>query len=147
MITQNDLKNVVNAAKLAGFGLTENDLLLNVWACGIETHKPTPLPKNFSAVYMYLWNEQYLKVGMAGKNSNARYQSHHYNYNSSGSNLSKSLLKEADFKNAINESNVGNWIIENTTRFNILIPSRFTKNLTNFIEAFFILKLNPRFEK
>jgi hypothetical protein len=146
MVTQQDLQLLVNASLSAGYTLEINDLRLLNWNAGIETHIPLQLPRGFAAVYIFKWNDSYLKVGKVNSKSNARYQSQHYNPDSSLSNLSKSLLKEPEFEALIGDMTPGKWLKENTSRFNIIIPSHLGKNFVHFVEAFFILKCNPRFE-
>jgi hypothetical protein len=146
MITRKDIDELTIAASKAGYIVNADDLTLLVWNAGIETHIPQRLLLNKAAVYIFKWNDIYLKVGKVNANSNARYQSHHYNPNSSNSNLSKSLLSDAEFEALLGIGIVGDWIKENTTRFNILIPTILGKNFVHFAEAFFILKCNPRFE-
>lgn len=146
MITQQDIQALCNSAINAGFNGDANDIELLQWNLGIQNHIPLQLPANKAAVYIFKWNDTYLKVGKVNANSNARYQSQHYNPNSSNSNLSKSLLGDAEFQALLGDANVGNWIKENTIRFNILIPTNFGNNFVHFAEAFFILKCNPKFE-
>lgn len=146
MITQQDLSALCEAAQLAGFNVNLENLTLLQWNEGLQTHIPLALPVNTAAVYIFKWNNNYLKVGKVNANSNARYQSQHYNPLSSNSNLSKSLLSDTEFQALLGDGNVGQWLKTNTTRFNILIPSNLGKNLVHFAEAFFILKCNPRFE-
>lgn len=146
MITENDIRSVVNACNLAGFTISTDDLQLTQWDAGVRTHIPTPLPAGNSAVYIFKWQDEYLKVGKVNNKSNARYQSQHYNSESSKSNLSKSIQENPEMMEIVGETNVGDWIKSNTTRFNIHIPSRFGKNIVHFIEAFFILKCNPKFK-
>ena len=121
-------------------------MTLLVWNAGLQTHIPLVLPANSAAVYIFKWNDYYLKVGKVNSNSHARYQSHHYNPDSSRSNLSQSLLSDIEFQALLGDRYVGEWIKVNTTRYNILIPSSLGKNFVHFAEAFFILKCNPRFE-
>jgi hypothetical protein len=146
MITQQDIQALCNSALNAGFVVDANEIELLQWNLGIQSHIPVRLPKNKAAVYIFKLNDTYLKVGKVNANSNARYQSQHYNPNSSISNLSKSLLSDAEFQALLDDNTVGNWIKENTIRFNILIPTNFGKNFVHFAEAFFILKCNPKFE-
>ena len=145
MITQTDLQSLCDAAANARFIVEPNNLELLQWDAG-KGHVPLPLPANTAAIYILKWNDTYLKVGKANANSNARYQSHHYNPNSSRSNLSRSLLEDSEFQALIGVGDVGEWIKANTTRFNILIPSNLGKDFIHFAEAFFILKCSPRFE-
>lgn len=149
MISQNDLQLLVTAASNAGYVVEINDLQLLQWNAGIQTHIPLALPENSAAVYIFLWNNRYLKVGKVNANSNARYQSQHYNADSSLSNLSRTLRDEPEFHalaGVFPDTNWGEWLKSNTTRYNILIPSRLGKNFVHFAEAFFILKCNPLFE-
>ena len=146
MIMQQDVVELCNSAANAGFIVNPNALTLLPWNAGLQTHIPLALPANSAAVYIFKWNDIYLKVGKVNANSNARYQSQHYNPGSSKSNLSKSLLSDNEFKALLGNGNVGEWLKTNTTRFNIIIPSNLGKNFAHFAEAFFILKCNPRFE-
>jgi len=146
MITQQDIIELCDAALIAGFNVDPNELTLLQWNAGLQTHIPLRLPANSAAVYIFKWNNVYLKVGKVNAKSNARYQSQHYNPNSSGSNLSKSLLRDIEFREMFNYLSVGEWIRTNTIRFNILIPINLGQNFVHFAEAFFILKCSPRFE-
>lgn len=146
MITQKDLKIVASAANLAGFHVDEGDLRLLSWNAGIQTHIPEKLPAGFCAVYIFKWNDKYLKVGKANSKSNARYQSHHYIAESSNSNLSKSLLGNTEFQTLFANTTTSSWLKENVHRYNILIPKNLGGKFVNFVEAFFILKCNPVFE-
>jgi hypothetical protein len=146
MISNNDLKELVFSAAQAGFKLHPYDLQLLIWNAGVSSHKPKSLPINMAAIYIFKWNETYLKVGKVNAKSNARYQSQHYKPDSSKSNLSKSLLNDAEFQELLGDAFIGDWIKENIVRFNILIPTSFGKNFVHFAEAFFILKCNPKFE-
>ena len=146
MISQQDIIELCNSAANAGFNVNPNALTLHIWNAGLQTHIPLVLPANSAAVYIFKWNDNYLKVGKVNSNSHARYQSHHYNPDSSRSNLSQSLLSDIEFQALLGDRYVGEWIKVNTTRYNILIPSSLGKNFVHFAEAFFILKCNPRFE-
>lgn len=146
MITTEDINNLVRAALLSGYEVNTNDLQLLTWISGFNTHLPLPLPRGYSAIYIFKWNDSYLKVGKVNSKSSARYQSQHYNPNSSKSNLSKSIINEPEFEALLGDTLPSDWLKNNTTRFNILIPERLGKNFVHFAEAFFILKCNPRFE-
>jgi hypothetical protein len=146
MINKDDLKPLINAAILANFNVDYKSIQLEIWEAGIETHVPRNLPDEFAAVYIFKWNDRYLKVGKVNSNSNARYKSQHYNPNSSKSNLSKSLINHPEFQELIGEIPPEIWIKENTTRYNILIPTSLNCKFVTFAEAFFILKCNPIFE-
>jgi hypothetical protein len=146
MITEHDITDLCNAARITGLKVEPNEFSLLKWDAGLHTHIPLPLPPNSAAVYVFEWNKVYLKVGKVNSNSNARYQSHHYNPNSSNSNLAKSLLSNAEFQSLIDNGSIGDWIKMHTTRYNIIIPIKLGKNFVHFAEAFFILKYKPKFE-
>lgn len=147
MINRNDLLDLITAANLAGFNeVNIRDLEFEHFENG-ENHGPQNLDVNFAGIYIFKWNDRYLKVGMDNSVSGNRFRVYHYNPNSTTSNLSKSLILEPEFQALIGDMAPGNWIRENTHRFNILIPKRLGKNFICFAEAFFILKCNPLFEK
>jgi hypothetical protein len=146
LITQEDIQSLVNAALLAGFEVDINNLQLLTWNAGAKTHIPLALPIGFSAVYIFKHKYEYLKVGQAGRNSSPRYLSHHYHV-TAPSTLAKSILKDPVYFKILGTQTPKDWIINNTTRYNILIPNIYNRNFVNFAEAFFILKCNPRFEK
>jgi hypothetical protein len=146
MITQNDISALVVSATQAGFNLSASDLQILQWDAGISSHIPIPLPLNMAAVYIFKWGDAYLKVGKVNSKSNARYQSQHYNPESSSSNLAKSILQDVELNKLIGNLNISQWMKANTTRFNILIPSWLGKNFVHFAEAFYILKCSPRYE-
>jgi len=85
-----------------------------VW---LRPHKPKGLPTGMMAVYTFFLNGQALKVGKAGPNSDARYRSQHYNPNSAGSTLARSILNSPAKAGAtgVNELNIGDWIRQHTT--------------------------------
>jgi len=150
MITQEDIIRMVQAAELAGFTVDINQINLLTWQMGLETHIPLPLPVNHSAVYVFTHGDTYLKVGQAGPESNARYQSQHYSPSSSPSNLAKSLINDHNYSALIGDTKVKAWIRSNTHRFNILIPTNIHLNYKKFVafaEAFFILQCLPKFER
>ena len=56
-------------------------------------HKPTSLPKGKMGIYMFLYDNKFLKIGKAGPKSNARFYSQHYNPKSARSTLAASILQ------------------------------------------------------
>ena len=146
-MTQSDIQKLFEAGQLAGFTNSNvRDLKIETWKAGIANHIPSKLPMGNMAVYLFFHNKKCLKVGKVGSNSNARYTSHHYNPKSSQSNLASSLIKDKDSFPDMDVNNIGHWIKENTTRYNLLIPEKYEKLFLNFSEAFFILMYNPRYE-
>jgi len=146
MITQLDVQLLAEAALNAGLKIDQSKIELLTWNAGITTHIPLPLPEGYSAVYIFKHPDEYLKVGQACPNSAPRYLSHHY-YTTAPSTLAKSLLKDPKYSPQIGTLLPRTWIIQNTIRFNILIPSIYNKHFVNFAEAFFILKCIPKFER
>ncbi|MCB1595823.1 MAG: hypothetical protein KDI76_13015 [Xanthomonadales bacterium] len=147
MISKDDLLDLKAAATSAGFQFDSNEIELQTLNAGKETHVPSKLKKDNAAVYIFQYGDIFLKVGKVNSKSNARFQSQHYNPNSSNSNLSKTLINNKEFSVKIGDKHPGDWIKKNTTRYNILIPAKLGKNFVHFVEAFFILKCDPIFEK
>ena len=144
MITQNDINFMIAAANLTGFQVQSNQIQFMTLDAGIDTHVQLELPNGMQAVYIFKYEDIYLKVGKAGIFNKARYRSHHYKHIYANNNLALSLIidpeiitPEADFINI--------WIRENTTRFNLLIDVNLGVNFLNFMEAFFILKCDPKY--
>ena len=111
-------------------------------------HKPGPLPDGTMAVYVFSDSSRVLKVGKAGPNSGSRYTSHHYNPNSSGSNLAKSVLTDKDMVQLcdVTASNVSAWIKQNTDRVNFIVDSRVEMRLLTLLEVFVQCRLRPLYE-
>ena len=54
-------------------------------------HETERLPENSMGIYMFKYNDKYLKIGKANSKSNAIFTSQHYNSGSARSNLAKSF--------------------------------------------------------
>lgn len=110
--------------------------------------KPKKLPKGKMAIYMFYYEKDkcFLKIGKANKNSNARYSSHHYNPNSSNSNLAKSIVKDDELFCDINNDNVKDFIINELTRVNILLDEDLGMFVLNLVESLFQYKFQPKYE-
>lgn len=138
-----DFKTV---AKLAGVNIPTTDIKVETLN---SPHKPPKaLPSGRMAVYVFLWDDVCLKVGKVGPKSNARYTNQHYNYNSSNSNLARSILNhriELGLPNLIEET-VGKWIKSNTDRINIIINKNLGIPVLSLMESFLQCRLRPRFE-
>jgi hypothetical protein len=138
--------------KLAAAALTDfkkivesNEIASESWP---KPHTPLKLPQGKMAVYAFFLNGKALKIGHAGASSNARYQSHHYNPNSSRSNLARSILNDPARVGAtgVNEFTIGNWIRQNTDRVNFLIPISATNHTRTLLETFLHHRWQPMFE-
>ena len=139
----NDLKN---AAVLAGFQIPNEELQLEELEPGLDTHLTPALPNGFSAIYIFGYEDEVLKVGHCGLNCTPCFQSRHYGF-SFPSTLARSLMNYEEWNHLYNENTVGNWIKENSTRYNIYIPASYGNYFRYFAEAFFILKYHPLFER
>lgn len=114
-------------------------------------HLPYSKPKGQSAIYIFIYKNVCLKVGKAGPNSYARFNSHHYCNNKTKSSLFGSILKnKLMLKNIngdrdsteianLNEDSLGKWIKENTSRCDILIKEsdKFSLNLLEALAQYY----------
>ncbi len=108
---------------------------------------PRSLPKGKMAVYIFIYDGVFLKIGKVGLNSNSRYISQHYNPNSCMSNLAKSLLADAEMSNnGFCEKNIGAWIKQNCQRIDIEIDADLGIFALEFIEAILHYKYTPKYE-
>ena len=133
-------------AELAGFPLSENDLVIEQLPA---PHKPsTRLPPGKMAVYLFRHRDRVLKVGKAGPNSEARYTSQHYSSRAAPSTLAASLLKHGPEVGIpeLDEATVGDWIRQNTDRCNFLLDSGYPIRLLTLLESFLQCRLDPVFE-
>jgi len=104
------------------------------------------LPTGKMAVYSFVCNDVFLKVGQANLNSNARYQSHHYYIKSGASTLANSLIKDATMSTLVNATNVTSWVHSNCERFDVLLDAKLGKITLNFIEGLLQYKYQPKYE-
>lgn len=146
-----EINSVLSTAKIAGFDeYSHSNISIDIWGDENEEHIQKDLPQNAGAVYIFKYQDEYLKVGKVSSfTSNPRYKYQHYQPSSNGSTLARSLLNSDEFK--IDSKALKTWIKENTTRINIIIPHlendfERTKKFIHFVEAYFILKCNPKFE-
>ena len=146
-----DIEDALDAfstiAELGGAPLAVGDVTVEFLTA---PHKPpTKLPPGKVAVYGFWGDGCWLKIGVAGQNSNARYTSQHYNAGSSRSNLAQSLqrcpqmLSRPEFLH----NAPGEWIKISTHRVNILVSAAMPKELPLLLEAFLHLRLRPRYER
>ncbi|MDD2235020.1 MAG: hypothetical protein PHZ11_07720 [Desulfitobacteriaceae bacterium] len=113
---------------------------------GLPHTQPTGLPTGKMAVYMFLFNEEFLKIGKANYRSNARFCNHHYGL-SAPSTLAKSLLADNKMINlSITPSNVKDWIKTNCRRIDIIIDADLGVFALDLIEAIMHYKFEPRYE-
>ncbi len=110
-------------------------------------HVPGTLPKDHMAVYTFIYQGQFLKIGKVGHKSGARFTSQHYSPNSSISNLASSILKDPDMYHlGLNENTVGDWIKNNCRRVDILMPNEMGIFTLELVEAILHYKYEPKYE-
>jgi hypothetical protein len=113
-------------------------------------HKPpTRLHVGKRAIYAFYWNNSWLKIGIAGPKSNARYTSQHYRAGSAPSTLAASLLNDVDFCviQPTAASDMAKWIKESTNRANILFDEAIGSDVLLLAEAFLHVRLKPKYER
>jgi hypothetical protein len=124
-------------------------------------HQPTALPKDRQGVYAFLYGDTWLKVGMAGPKTQARWMSHHYGIKRADSTLAWSLAQyaykfprtfpglPAEVKAeicAVLPDGVGAWIKRHTTRVELTIPASLGKDALARLEQIALRGLRPVFE-
>jgi hypothetical protein len=139
------LSDFARAAVLAGSECDVSKIRIDIAS---KPHKPTGLPTGRMAVYCFFFNGQALKIGIAGPNSDARYRSQHYNPNSAGSNLAKSILTHPTKIGIapLRADSVGNWIKAHTDRINLLLPASHGKPTLSQLESFLHARWKPTYE-
>ena len=140
------LADFVTVAKIAGDPIQSSEITVEFLAAPHQP--PSNIPAGKMAIYGFWWNGMWLKIGQAGPKSTARYINHHYNPNSSNSNLAKSLSHDLLMKGVpgFNIQSPSQWVKSATCRVNILIPAQRKKELLSLLEAFLHVRLHPRYE-
>ena len=142
---QSEIEDLVTKAS----ALTNKPLILGTDFTVVHQslgHTPQALPAGKMAVYTFLYNNVFLKIGQANCNSPARYQSHHYYNSSTNSTLAKSLMNDSSMSAIINGANITNWIRNNCERFDVIIDAKFGKYTLNFIEGLLHHQYQPKYE-
>jgi len=144
-LLQTALEDFLGVSSLANYELSQNELELQVLP---PPHRPSKLPMGKMAVYGFAHSGEWLKIGMAGPNSSARFHSQHYNPKSARSTLAASLIRDKTFWSSIPHSDdeVGQWLKSEVFRFNIFVNAEHPKELIKLLEAFLHLRLKPRYE-
>ena len=138
------INTFIAVARLAGVTINDDQIRIEDREC---PHDSPDLPDRHMAVYVFIHDKVYLRIGKVGSRSHSRFKNHHYNPNSSGSNLAKSILGDNDMKKfGLDENNVGDWIRRNTQRIDILIDSSISIFALELLESFLHCKLNPKYE-
>ena len=141
----NEMKSLIlKASKIINKKIDKNDIYIQYQSLN---HQPLKLPDNKMAIYTFVYNNEFLKIGQANYNSKARYQYHHYYVKSGRSTLANRLLNDPIMNNVINKNDISTWIKENCERFDVIIDKKYGKYCLNFIEGMFHYKYNPKYEK
>lgn len=124
-----------------------------------DEHKPTTLQQGKCGVYAFMNEKRCFKVGKAGANSPARWNSHHYNLDgSTPSTMPKSIQKHTkEFKaffpegmhseiEQLKAENIKGWVKNNLSRMEFLIDSCDDATILNLLEAIVQFNLKPLFE-
>ena len=136
---KNKMKHIEEIAKNLGYKLGYYEI--EDMGC---PHKQPNLPSGYSAISIFIYKNEILKIGKANSNSNARFKSQHYGF-SANSTLAKSLCNDKDFISlGINKDNVKSWMLENLHRINIYLEP--DKAKTELVEAILHYAFRPRFE-
>ena len=124
-----------------------------------NTHKPTTLKMDEKGVYVFLTENYCFKVGKAGPKSQARWNSQHYNLDTSTpSTFPKSIMQNLNrFKkffpknkhaeiDELCKQNIKQWIKENVSRIEFVIFANEPKHALNLLEALVQFRLRPKYE-
>lgn len=112
-----------------------------------KPHSPCSLPSGKMAVYMFRYNDQFLKIGKVGPKSNARFQNQHYSPNSAQSNLAKSIINDDNMVSVVRETPIDKWIKNNCDRIDIIIDEKSVPEFTlELIETILHYKYRPKYE-
>jgi len=143
----NAIEDFIRVAELANEELMPDDFKTEYLEA--PHRQPSSLPNGKMAIYGFWYDGEWLKIGMVGPKSNARYTSQHYNHNSSRSTLAKSILNDNNMLDGeVQPENIKDWIKNKTNRVNILLDSEHhVLMLLALLEAFLILRLKPRYER
>ena len=146
---KNKMKQIEEIAKNLGYELGYYE----IEDMGNPHHKPpsgSKLKNGYSAVYIFIYKDEFLKIGKANSKSITRFTSQHYGLNNK-STLAKSLLNDENFNfliinniKGINKDNMKSWICNNLQRINIYLEP--DKAKTELIEAILHYTFRPRFE-
>ncbi|BBB48289.1 hypothetical protein [Pelolinea submarina] len=138
-------------AEIAGIKSSYSEIQHDLWKI---PQKLKNLPDNYQAVYIFsapLLDNKVIKIGKCGPLSKARYLSQHYNPQSCGSNLSKTLLQNDEFWDSIHlvkpeENFIGEWVKRNTDRDNFIFSENLGSHYLSLFEIFLQCRYNPIFE-
>ena len=136
---------IARITAILGKPINKNDII--VIDRKVPHEKPKHLTPGKMAVYTFLYGDEFLKIGIVGENSNARYTSQHYNPKSAQSTLAQSILSDPDMAHLyITEDNVGAWIQNNCRRIDFELPGDLSIFARDLIEKILHYKYEPKYE-
>lgn len=115
----------------------------------IDRGKPHSLKFIDGKMYVYTFRlqDEYLKIGKAGRSSKARFYSHHYNPESSKSNLARSILSDTEMNlHSLSKVTMGDWIKNNIDRVDIEVDEGLGIFTLNLIESILHCMYLPKYE-
>lgn len=134
---------IESLSKDLGHPVKHEDYFIEDLGC---PHRPSKLKNGYGAVYLFIYNEQILKIGKVNKNSGPRFSYQHYGFNAP-STLAKSLCNDEEFIHiGVCKENVKQWLLDNTQRVNIQIKGIDVEAATELVEAVLHFQLRPRYE-
>jgi len=139
------IEAIEKVSEILGKPLTNSEIEIEDLVC--PHTPPGKLPDDRAAVYSFIYNGEFLKIGKANKKSQARYTSQHYSCKAAQSTLAKSICEDTQMQiHGVNADNVKEWIMQNTRRINILVKCKNSEWATGLIEAIMHYKYMPRYE-
>jgi len=138
-------KLIQGVSKIIGKPISRSDY--EILDRGIPHTHPPRLPRGKMAVYAFIYNGIFLKIGRANRKSHARFASQHYSHNAAKSTLAKSILNDNTFAvHKIHEDEVNNWIKQNCRRIDVLINENLGHFALELIESILHYRYEPKYE-
>ncbi len=150
------VETFIEVARLASVDFGTNEVRPETLSA--PHRRPTALPPDTQVVYAFLVGSVCLKVGKAGRKTQARFTSQHYSVNAAPSTLAKSIINNKSrlldvlpglYRSGVevvNEASIGSWLETNASRFHIFIPSASGQFPLCLLEGFVQCRLLPIFE-
>lgn len=141
------LADFIQVACLAGYDLPAADMVVDF--LDAPHRPPARLPSGKMALYAFFGSGRWLKSGIAGHRSQARYTSQHYNPGSAPSTLAASLVNDSKMAccDGFSLDSPGAWIQSSCHRMNVLLDAELGRPLLALLEAFLHARLSPRYER
>ena len=141
-IINQKMKFIEEITRQLGYALSKDDYFIE--DMGGPHNQPKKMPNGYAAIYIFLYQNEFVKIGKANAKSNARFVSQHYGF-SAPSTLAKSICSDEKFTSiGVGRDNVKSWMMENLHRINIYVKAN--KATTGLVEAVLHYAFRPRFE-